>query len=109
MMLGRWAGLKGRAARAGKPALALDPRPPTQQRADMPFASGVSGSGCHLYFAGGGDISTLRRQGSSPFCETLHEPKIEGQRKLCGETVENMGVQAARRWYGRLARHSAAA
>ena len=53
MMLGRQAGLKGRAARAGKPALALDPGPPTQQRADMPFASGVSGSGCHLYFAGG--------------------------------------------------------
>jgi hypothetical protein len=37
MMLGGRTGLKGCAARTGKPAPALDPRPPTQQRAIMPF------------------------------------------------------------------------
>jgi hypothetical protein len=53
MMLGAGEGLKGCAARTGKPASALDPLARTQRLADMPFRKGVSA-------AWGSVMSTLR-------------------------------------------------
>jgi hypothetical protein len=42
MMLGKTDGLKGRAARAGEPASALDPADLNQRTAVMPFRDGVT-------------------------------------------------------------------
>jgi len=51
-VLGEDDGLKGRAARAGEPVLALDPAALTQRIAVMPFRAGsVRRQGCHFYFA----------------------------------------------------------
>ena len=49
-MLGAGEGLKGRAARAGKPVSALDPLARTQRRALVPFR-GIPRPECHLNFA----------------------------------------------------------
>jgi hypothetical protein len=52
MMWGGDEGLKGCAARTGKPASAPDPLIATPRLADMPFhRKRVRRQGCHLYFA----------------------------------------------------------
>jgi len=52
MVPGEGEGLKGCAARTGKPASALDPLARTRHLADMPFRKRVSAAAeCHLYFA----------------------------------------------------------
>ena len=63
MMSGAGEGLKGRAARAGKPVSALDPLTRTRHRALVPFCGTARpATECHLYFAREGVISILPGQ-----------------------------------------------
>src|SRR5580704_10877930 len=77
-MLSETGGLKGRAARAGKPVTALDPAVLPQRRAVMPFRAGwvrrpgvTFLTGRKSVFSNGDrqNISTLRRQNNGAILE----------------------------------------